>query len=451
MVRRRLVRPEDLLRFYEEIEPALYRYPAIDPPSFRRAVRRRCCSATCKTAVRAAYRAVVARRVRPEASRGLVGGEVSVPPAPVGAVAFPPQGDCAFSGERRRGDGIGESERADDPTRKESADVSRILRLGGMLSVGLWTSFAAVAQPQKSGCRRSSRRARARADPPLYRRRSRFSPLLWIQRLFGTQHHTITVVSRFAVPGVLQRRAASSRPRSTSTTFPAIAWIAPAAGGSALLRQLGLNSGRRGDRFHRSEHGLDHVDGRSGLRTLAFADQLGRAGPLLTGFSFPAHGFATDYAGPLGILMSRPISTACSFSTSSRRPGLVDHPVLRLRRDLVAPGRLGPAGDARRSAMSRPRTLFYRFIQALARPFRSRPAVETISLCPDAPVDARADGGFPRQGARPELAVLSPLQAAPPRAPLSGFFASVVFRARFPLSHAGARKPWAQSVGYAVS
>lgn len=38
MVRRGLVRREDLLRHYETIEPALYRYPAIDPPSFRRAV-----------------------------------------------------------------------------------------------------------------------------------------------------------------------------------------------------------------------------------------------------------------------------------------------------------------------------------------------------------------------------------------------------------------------------
>ena len=38
MMRRGLVRREDLLRFFGEIEPALYRYPAIDPPSFRRAV-----------------------------------------------------------------------------------------------------------------------------------------------------------------------------------------------------------------------------------------------------------------------------------------------------------------------------------------------------------------------------------------------------------------------------
>ncbi|HEY3204308.1 MAG TPA: hypothetical protein VGL03_11675 [Thermoanaerobaculia bacterium] len=38
MVRRRLVRPADLARCYEQIEPSLYRYPAIDPNSFRRAV-----------------------------------------------------------------------------------------------------------------------------------------------------------------------------------------------------------------------------------------------------------------------------------------------------------------------------------------------------------------------------------------------------------------------------
>jgi hypothetical protein len=38
MVRRGLVRREDLMRYFEQIEPELYRYPAIDPPSFRRAV-----------------------------------------------------------------------------------------------------------------------------------------------------------------------------------------------------------------------------------------------------------------------------------------------------------------------------------------------------------------------------------------------------------------------------
>ncbi|MFY9551397.1 MAG: hypothetical protein WAU32_09630 [Thermoanaerobaculia bacterium] len=38
MVRRGLVPRGDLLGFYAKIEPALYRYPAIDPASFRRAV-----------------------------------------------------------------------------------------------------------------------------------------------------------------------------------------------------------------------------------------------------------------------------------------------------------------------------------------------------------------------------------------------------------------------------
>ena len=38
MVRRGLVRREDLLTFYATIEPDLYKYPAIDPRSFRRAV-----------------------------------------------------------------------------------------------------------------------------------------------------------------------------------------------------------------------------------------------------------------------------------------------------------------------------------------------------------------------------------------------------------------------------
>lgn len=38
MARRGLIRLPDLLRWFQGIEPRLYRYPAIDPPSFRRAV-----------------------------------------------------------------------------------------------------------------------------------------------------------------------------------------------------------------------------------------------------------------------------------------------------------------------------------------------------------------------------------------------------------------------------
>ncbi|MBA3330939.1 MAG: hypothetical protein H0T39_08735 [Actinobacteria bacterium] len=38
MVEHGLVEPERALRYFEEIEPALYRYPAVDGPSFRRRV-----------------------------------------------------------------------------------------------------------------------------------------------------------------------------------------------------------------------------------------------------------------------------------------------------------------------------------------------------------------------------------------------------------------------------
>lgn len=38
MLRRRLVDPLELMRLFDEIEPLLYRFPAIDPASFRRAV-----------------------------------------------------------------------------------------------------------------------------------------------------------------------------------------------------------------------------------------------------------------------------------------------------------------------------------------------------------------------------------------------------------------------------
>ena len=38
MVRRDLIQPSELLRHFGEIESKLYRYPAVDPPSFRRRV-----------------------------------------------------------------------------------------------------------------------------------------------------------------------------------------------------------------------------------------------------------------------------------------------------------------------------------------------------------------------------------------------------------------------------
>jgi hypothetical protein len=40
MIERRLVDPAELLQRFLEIEPRLYRYPAIDGPSFRRAVEK---------------------------------------------------------------------------------------------------------------------------------------------------------------------------------------------------------------------------------------------------------------------------------------------------------------------------------------------------------------------------------------------------------------------------
>ncbi len=38
MLRRGLIEAEAAVRYFDAIEPSLYRYPAVDPPSFRRAV-----------------------------------------------------------------------------------------------------------------------------------------------------------------------------------------------------------------------------------------------------------------------------------------------------------------------------------------------------------------------------------------------------------------------------
>ena len=40
MIERRLVDPHRLLELFNAIEDQLYRYPALDPPAFRRAVER---------------------------------------------------------------------------------------------------------------------------------------------------------------------------------------------------------------------------------------------------------------------------------------------------------------------------------------------------------------------------------------------------------------------------
>lgn len=40
MLARGMVEPDRLMGYFETIEPLLYRYPAIDPPSFRKAVER---------------------------------------------------------------------------------------------------------------------------------------------------------------------------------------------------------------------------------------------------------------------------------------------------------------------------------------------------------------------------------------------------------------------------
>ena len=38
MLERELIDPRALAKYYDEIEPELFRFPAIDPPSFRRTV-----------------------------------------------------------------------------------------------------------------------------------------------------------------------------------------------------------------------------------------------------------------------------------------------------------------------------------------------------------------------------------------------------------------------------
>ena len=167
----------------------------------------------------------------------------------------------------------------------------------GLLSVGLIASGAAVAleQPPASPCPSGSRPARPRngelATPSAPR------PLLTASvdpRLYGTQDYRITVLSGthfvtdFSDNPTGVDAATLSRYCWDCFTHPTHYYATLDIPAGAVIDYVGVNTATT----------TDAVMG----FTLHFRDHLGGRAELAS-FSFPAHGFATDYAGPLGILV----------------------------------------------------------------------------------------------------------------------------------------------------
>ena len=167
-------------------------------------------------------------------------------------------------------------------------------------------------------------------------------------------------------------------------------------GQRALLHHLDLPAGAVIDYI--GVNTATTVDGAMGF-TLHFRDHLGGTAPLAS-FSFPAHGFATDYAGPLGILIPANVDRVFLLDVE-QAPDLEDYQFFGFveiwwRRVVSDP----PAdADFRRRAGGTSVLPVHRG----AREVRHHRRLRHRDLLPRRALDARADGGLSLQSAGPSL------------------------------------------------
>jgi S-layer homology domain len=225
---------------------------------------------------------------------------------------------------------------AGDPE-KERWHVSKAWRLGAILTIGLAASGAAQAE----GSRVSAPLLGKRIDP----------------RAFGTQDHTITVLS------ALQFRPTCGWTDAATLSRYCCLDIACTGGnnGAHYYTTLDLPAGTVIDYI--GVNTATTVDAAMGF-TLHFRDHLGGTAPLAS-FSFPAHGFGTDYAGPLGILIPANIDRVFVLDVE-QAPGLEENQFFGYveiwwRRVVSDPPAAPTFGDV---PASHP---FYQFIEALAK------------------------------------------------------------------------------------
>ena len=178
-----------------------------------------------------------------------------------------------------------------------------------ILSAGLWIgSAAAIGQPLAT---KAAAAAEARTAKPLSK------PLLTASvdpRGFGTQDHTVTVLPAM---GFIPKFWVSPGLNVYCRYSPFEDLGCP--GGWHWYTTLDLPAGSVIDFI--GVNTATTVDGAMGF-TLHFRDHLGGTAQLAS-LSFPAHGFATDYAGPLEILIPANIDLVFVIDVE-QAPGLMD-------------------------------------------------------------------------------------------------------------------------------
>lgn len=229
--------------------------------------------------------------------------------------------------------------------------MSKARRVIAILGAGLWISAVAVARPQEREAARGGAYDRGASDetPTAIVPKPLLTPSV-DPKQFGTQDHTITVLSATAFgPSFISPNLSAYCPPDvcqggrhwyTTLNLPA----------GAVIDFIGVNTATT-------------VDAAMGFR-LHSRDPLGGTA-LLVSFSFPAHDFATDYAGPLGILIPANIDRAYVLDIELA-PGLVDYQFFGYveiwwRLAVSDPPATPTFGDV---PSSHP---FYQFIEALAK------------------------------------------------------------------------------------
>lgn len=234
--------------------------------------------------------------------------------------------------------------------------MSKAVRASAVLAIGLWVSAVAFGQSQRPGPRESAGKARAGSRLPGSRV---LKPLLAATvdpHQFGTSDHTITVLSAmqfrplcggFRDAATLSRYCCVQFDHCGSGTHYYTTLNLPAG---SVIDFIGVNTATT-------------VDAAMGF-TLHFRDHLGGKAELAS-LSFPAHGFGTDYAGPLGILIPANVDRVFVLDIE-QAPALEDdqffgYVEIWWRRVVSDPPATPTFGDV---PSSHP---FYQFVEALAK------------------------------------------------------------------------------------
>ena len=226
--------------------------------------------------------------------------------------------------------------------------MSKIRGVSAILGVVLWVSEVAVAR--EPGAAGKAIEARAGGGAPAAYVPKPLQAASVDPHQFGTQDYTITTLSAtgFLAFYVSTNLSAFCPPDSCPDGYHWYSTLDLPAG--AVIDYIGVNSATT-------------LDAAMGF-TLHFRDHLGGRAELAS-FSFPAHDFATDYIGPLGILVPANIDRVFVLDVELA-PGLADYQFFGYvevwwRRVVSDPPATPTFGDVPGSHA------FYPFIEALAK------------------------------------------------------------------------------------